>query len=143
MATELHPAGPDFIATILDHSYRESKVKGTLSFCVIFETEHGTIYGDLYMTEKTIEKTIEKMRAMGWEGTDLQELNDGTVLRGKKCRISVEHEEYDGKMRARVGWINPIDWQPGLSHDEEMAVKVKMFNKFVAKSKKAVDKVPF
>lgn len=140
---ELHPAGPDFVATILDHSFRESKNKGTLSLCVIFQTEHGTLYGDFYLTERTIEKTIEKITAMGWEGTDLQELNYGTVLRGNKCRISVEHEEFDGKTRAKVGWVNPIDWQPGLSHDDEMAVKVKMFNKFVSKPQKKTDKVPF
>lgn len=138
---ELHPVGL-FDAMVLDHGFRESKKSGTLSLNISFQTEHGTLYTDLYLTEKAAEKTIEKLRAIGWQGDDLSELKDGTAMRGMKCKVTVSHETYEGTVRARVDWINDQNYTGSITHDDEAAVKARMFNAIAKKIKKQ-DSVPF
>jgi len=139
---DIHPMGV-FIAEVLDHGFRESKEKKTLSLQIQFQTEHGTVYADLYFTEKTVEKTTEKLRAIGWEGEDFYELRDGQVLRGKRCQITVKHEVYEGSTRAKVEWINDENYVPGLQHDDEAAVKAKMFNAVAKRIKRTEPAMPF
>lgn len=56
-----------------------------------------------YFTDKTWERTIESLRICGWTGADLQSL-DG--LNANEVELVIEDEEYEGKMRARVRWVN-------------------------------------
>jgi hypothetical protein len=61
-----------------------------------------TWYG--YFTEKTAERTLESLRHLGWTGDDLTDLSG---IDANEVSIVVEHEEgQDGKLRARVQWIN-------------------------------------
>ena len=73
--------------------------------CVIdqpgFEGQSITYYG--FFSDTAYEYAVKSLRAMGWEGDDLADLS--TV--GKKpFSIVVEHEEYDGKTRAKVVFVN-------------------------------------
>lgn len=61
-----------------------------------------TWYG--YFTDATFDRTVESLRYMGWEGTDLSDGLPG--LDAKEVSITVEDEEYEGKVTAKVQWIN-------------------------------------
>ena len=125
---ELHPEGTFNDVEILDHGFDESPDKGTLNFWVKFKTEHGEIGGRFYMSEKAIEHTCKKIAAMGFRGDDLNELAGGETLLGKLCQITVEHEEYDGTTRARVGFVNENHSTGNWSHNEAAALKASQFN---------------
>lgn len=57
-----------------------------------------------YFTTKTWERTVEALRLCGWKGTDLENL--GSL--DQKVELVIEHEEYEGKTRARVQWVNKL-----------------------------------
>ncbi len=61
-----------------------------------------TWYG--FFTDGTFDRTIEGLRACGWEGDDLSNLSsiNGSV----EASIVIEHEEYQGHVKARVRWVN-------------------------------------
>ena len=51
--------------------------------------------------------TIDALKdAFGWDGVDVDFLNN---LDGMEAEITVDAEEYDGKVRSKVQFINPID----------------------------------
>jgi hypothetical protein len=64
-----------------------------------------------HFTELTADRTIESLRHMGWQGDDLAEL-DGLDAAGIAEKLPdvvslvCEPEEYDGKQRLRVRWVN-------------------------------------
>lgn len=73
--------------------------------CVIdspgFEGQSITYYG--YLSEGAYEYAIKSLRAMGFEGDDISDLS--TV--GKiPFSIVVQHEEYEGKISAKVVFVN-------------------------------------
>lgn len=63
---------------------------------------HITWYG--FFTDKTLERTVESLRHMGWEGCDLDQL-DG-LDRNEVYLVIDEQPDLEGKMRARVRWVN-------------------------------------
>lgn len=66
-----------------------------------FEGQSITYYG--FFSEAAFQYAVNSLRAMGWEGDDLADLS--TV--GKKpFSIVVKHEEYEGKLRAKVQFVN-------------------------------------
>lgn len=129
---DMHPAGT-FRAEIVDHGYSETKA-GTPQFTVQFSTESGTIAGFFAMTDKAIEHTIKKIRAMGYEGDDLDDLADGTVLKGCYCSIQVTHETYNGQISAKVGWVNPDGYTPGIKKSASAAANARRFNSLLKKT---------
>jgi len=131
---QLHPEG-FYEAEILDHGYSKSKT-GTDTLVVRFETEHGLVNGYFYLTHKAAEGTIRKIRAMGFAGDDLGELADGAELRGNRCQVQVEHSDYGEQTTARVGWVYPIGYTPGVQRDAEAAAAVKQFNAVLRKEPK-------
>lgn len=77
---------------------------GKEQVAVTFLLEGGqrlTWYG--YFTEKTEERTFESLRYCGWEGTDLSDL---TGIDRNEVELVVEEEEYDGKVKSKVQWVN-------------------------------------
>lgn len=63
-----------------------------------------------FFTDGTFDRTIESLRACGWKGNDLSEFShpDGALPAGMENEVElvVEHEEYEGKVRARIAWVN-------------------------------------
>lgn len=84
---------------------------GTPQVAVLFEVLEGdeagsriTWYG--YFTDGTSQRTIESLRNCGWKGNDLSELEPS--LLPDDVQIVVQHQEYNGAMRAKVAWVNKV-----------------------------------
>lgn len=62
---------------------------------------------NLWITPNAVENTIKTLREVfDYKGNSFVPLNDPSCLLGKECEISVEYEEYNGELRAKVRWIN-------------------------------------
>lgn len=88
-----------------------TSVKGTEMVTVTFEIIEGDWQGQTidwqgYFTEKTYQRTIAALRTMGWQGSDLRDLSG---IDANDVAIVVGHEEYNGNLRARVQWVNPVE----------------------------------
>lgn len=57
-----------------------------------------------FFTEKTWERTIESLRYCGFRGDDLSELPNQVL--SSEVQLVVEHEEWEGRTRAKVAWVN-------------------------------------
>jgi len=122
----LHPAGR-FEATVLDHGLSESKT-GTPSVWIKFETEHGHITYFGYLTDKAAEYAVRALRAAGFEGTDMAEVDDGQCMIGNKCIVVVEHEDYENETRAKVRWVNSLRGPRDPAKTQAIAQTVRRFN---------------
>jgi hypothetical protein len=65
-----------------------------------------TWYG--FFTDGTFDRTIEALRACGWTGSDLSEFGGETLPAGfdQEVELVVKHEEYNGKISARIAFVN-------------------------------------
>jgi len=63
--------------------------------------KHITWFG--HFTEKTVDRTIESLRHCGWNSDSLADLSG---LGDEEVLLVVEDEEYEGKWRSRVRWVN-------------------------------------
>jgi hypothetical protein len=54
-----------------------------------------------FLSDKAIERTLEALENMGWDGE-----RDDSVTSGSTFVSVVQHEEYEGKTRARIAFIN-------------------------------------
>lgn len=91
----------------------KSSKKGTGYVGVRFKDETGdTITAYLYTSDAAIARTVETLERLGWSlsasNGDLFTLHETNLIVGAKCEIVVEDEEYDGKWRPKVKWINEL-----------------------------------
>lgn len=96
-----YPAQP------LEAELTETK-KGDPCVVVSFEIAHGqriSWWG--YFTDKTQRRTIESLRHCGWDGDNLGDLSSISP-ESPTVELVIEHEEYEGKVRARVQWVNRL-----------------------------------
>lgn len=80
-------------------------------------TEEGDCEGDEttwqgWLSEKSIDRTCKTLaEVFGWDG-DLEALSNqlktGPFV-GKECRITAEQEEYNGKKKVVIKWLNRAD----------------------------------
>jgi hypothetical protein len=84
---------------------------GTHHVAVLFEDEAGdriTWYG--YLSDKAIERTVASLQVLGWDpaehGGRIDSLNGTDLLVDADAEIVVENEEYEGKVRPKVKWVN-------------------------------------
>lgn len=68
-----------------------------------FEGQHLAYYGSF--SERALPITLKALRACGWVGNDLADL---TGIGSSEVNLVVEHEEYEGRIQARVRWVNSI-----------------------------------
>jgi hypothetical protein len=72
---------------------------------IISEGEHAgksvPWYG--YFTDKTKKRTLESLRIAGWSNDDIGDIEG---FGDTEVDIVVEHNEWDGKVTARVAWVN-------------------------------------
>lgn len=66
-----------------------------------FEGKYLTYFGSF--SEKAQEHTFKALRNCGWTGVDLSDLSG---LNADEVSLVVENEEYEGKVRAKVRWVN-------------------------------------
>ena len=86
---------------------------GKEQLAITFEDEEGnriTWYG--YFTEKTIDRTMETLAILGWDAEKydhrIASLHDTDILVGAEAEIVVEAEEYEGRTRHKVRWVNAV-----------------------------------
>lgn len=65
--------------------------------------KHITWFG--YFTDGTVDRTLESLRHCGWESDSLAELD---TLGNCDVELVIEDEEYEGKWRSKVKWVNRI-----------------------------------
>lgn len=91
------------------------------SLAVKFEyaEENGTDAGDLktttsfmYFTEKAIQYTEENLRTLGWDpiknSWQIDDMIATNAIIGARVQLVLEEEEYEGKRRIRVKFINAL-----------------------------------
>lgn len=72
---------------------------------VKFETKQGDIMWYGYFSPAAMPYTLERLKTCGLPDNNLIKADE---MVGTEVDIIVEHEEYDGKTRLKVQWINPI-----------------------------------
>lgn len=110
----MHEAGT-FKATIVSHAFNTTK-KGAAKFQVLFATElNQEINGNFYLSQKAAPYTMEKIRIMGYQGDDLNELaKNEYLLANNECTVTIKHETYtheetcETKTSAKVDGVWPI-----------------------------------
>lgn len=130
-------------ARALQGEFGYSPNKGTEQVVVEFElldeqwrSERVTWIG--YFTGNTTERTLEALRFCGWTGDDVTDL---TGLGNGEVSLVIDHEEYDGKLMAKVQWVNKgglLAMKAPMSPDQKKAFAAKMRGAAV-KSRAAVD----
>lgn len=90
-----------------------------------------------WLTEAAILRTIESLRYFGFRGNDLAGLV--TQRLDQKVQIVVKHETYEGRVRAKVAWVNRAG---GGSFKLTQTMDKDSLRAFAAKMKGAVSQVP-
>lgn len=103
-----HPTGR-FTATVQSITVGESSKAKTPGVFFVFDTDHGTIDGALWLTEKAYERTLKTLRECFGFNDNFNEIE--WQVKGCKCSITIEDEpdQKDAtKSWPRVKWINPV-----------------------------------
>jgi hypothetical protein len=80
---------------------------GTRQVAIQFQLLDGPNRGESiiwygFFTDDTWERTCESLRFCGWKGDDLSSLGELNQV----VSLTIQHQEYNGKMSARVAWVN-------------------------------------
>lgn len=122
-----------FKAQVLSHRTGTSIEKGTQFVAVQFVYEHcGTmheIWGRIWRSKKPQGQRIARksLKAIGFDPTDPNfpaHLVDEGHCMDNECEIQIEREEYKGKGREVVAWINPISERLGMDAIEAFAADI-------------------
>lgn len=75
--------------------------------------EGATITAYLYLSEKAWPIAAKSLKTLGWDpianGMQFDQLDaDPSPIAGNQVDIVVEEEMYEGKLRSKVKWINPV-----------------------------------
>ena len=96
-----------------------SSSNGAAQIIVRFENEsheHATWYG--YFTAGALPYTLQKLRTCGWDAAandnDVASLHGSDMLVGNKVELVLAPEEYAGKVRVKIQFINSL----GMTEDE-------------------------
>jgi hypothetical protein len=97
--------------------------------------ERLTWYG--YFTDGTFDRTIESLRSCGWAGSDLAEFQGDVLPQGfdQEVELVVKHEEYNGKVSARIAFINSgggLAMKEALDATQARAFAARMKGRIVA-----------
>jgi hypothetical protein len=98
--------GKDIPVTVVSAEVGESRTKGTPGVFFKFSNDDGEIDGELYLSGGALERSINTLRSAFGFNDDFSTITEQCV--GKDCVITTEIENYKGKDRTRVQWINPL-----------------------------------
>ncbi len=103
----LYPAGY-VLAKCIEWALTETK-KGDpqifLRFKALDDTDPPGYFGGF--SDKSLPHTLKALRACGWQGTDISELDHHTAgLDANEVSLKIEHEVWEGVERARVSFVN-------------------------------------
>lgn len=133
-----------YAARAVSHDIGESK-KGHFQVAVTFEIVAGDYLGRrltyfaTFAPGKATEVAIKALRAAGWT------CDDPTVLTGLgdvECDIVVEHDEYNGRLRDRIRFVNrprgTFTFKTPLSEEKRRAIAAQLRGTVMAVSR-AID----
>ncbi len=95
-----------YTATVQSAELGQSE-KGTPFLALLCKTEQGeelTAY--LYLSDAAIERTVKTLREVFGFDNDFEKVVEQVT--GKPCSIVVEAEEYEGKTRMKIKWVNTL-----------------------------------
>lgn len=99
-----------YAATVKSAAFGESE-KGTTFLQLDFAADNGdTISGWLYLSEAAFERSVKTLRETFAFNDDFNTAVD--QVSGKRCSIVIDIENFEGKDRAKVKWINPEHSEP-------------------------------
>lgn len=123
-----------FMANVAGIVVNETGPNKLVAACIAFETEHGDITETFFIEKK--DGTLNEFqvdalkKSLEWDGRDLFELESCV---GRTVRITTAEEEYDGKRRMRVKWINHPDDQGGHVAKADPDTRKRLNNKLASK----------
>lgn len=85
-----------------------------------------SIQGWFYFLDSTVERTLQTMRHCGWTG---ETLGDLTGMGDAEVELVIEDEEYNGKVRSKVKWVNRpsrLIVKNAMSHEAMQAFSQRM-----------------
>jgi hypothetical protein len=99
-----------FTAAVIDKGLGRSS-KGTAQVFVSFQAKDGEAAGQTIawygsFSDAALPYTMEKLRTTGFAGDDLSDIS--SVGSAGDVQIVVAHEKYEGKIRAKVQFINAL-----------------------------------
>lgn len=122
---------------------------GTEQIAVTFSITEGehqgqtiTWYG--YLSDEALARTVEGLRYCGWNVENVDEVDK---LSTNEVELVVEEDEYEGKLRSKVRWVNAI--RAELPPEEQRKIALRIRDRVRAKkaeakpSTAADDEVPF
>lgn len=110
------------------------KEDGAVKVAAYLEFENGEV-GTKYLGTKTPKSfgiMRKSLKAMGFDvdKLDIQELvNNEALLDGKKCEVTVEENEYNGKISNQIAWINALRQCPEANDMAELTKKLREVKK--------------
>jgi hypothetical protein len=95
-------------------------------FVVKFSIDSGEHAGtELYyrgwLTEKTVDRTLDSLRYCGWDSDDVTDVLRPEIISRKQVSLSVEVDEYQGRLKNVVAWVNDPSRRPKGSLDNAAA----------------------
>jgi hypothetical protein len=108
MSDDVRFPNGNYRARAVSMALGRSSNKGTDLVAIEFELKQEGYEGQRitkhsYFTEKTIDRTFEELRICGWQSDDL---TDTTGLGSTEVELVIEAEEFEGKTRSKVQWVN-------------------------------------
>lgn len=88
---------------------RGGKVQAAVRFALLdFPGRSLTWYGFLEASDVAVEIAMRGLRTAGWTGDDLADMSMLTEETSPEVVLVVKHEEYQGKVSAKVAFINSL-----------------------------------
>jgi hypothetical protein len=93
---------------------------------IVFRVTRGERAGEIvewsgWLSEKAARGTMRSLRACGWQGDDVSDLGN----LDHEVEIVVDNEEYDGKIRARVKWVNSPRLELAAEEAKEISARLR------------------
>lgn len=145
---EILPEGK-YKARAIEGGLGESK-NGNAQAAVLFRITGGDRDGDTITwygsfsknkgegTKTPLQRTVETLRACGWSGDDISDLSSIAESNEIDVGLVVEHSEWEGKMQAKVKWVNRgggLGLTTPMKPDSAKAFAAKMRGEILAASK--------
>lgn len=110
--------GCKYEAEVVQADLITSTNSGTPGVWLVFQTDDGQIEHTLWISNKSRQSVIANLKKLGMSDAEIASQaglsNVGAILagNGKRVEIITFEEEYKGKKRTKVQWINEIKAKP-------------------------------
>ncbi len=135
-------------ARVIEHCLFESEQKRTPGVRILFELapyagdggDYVPVQTEIWLTPGAAKIARKSLRVLGFDldSGHVKDLHERpTLLAGRECELEIGEEEYEGKKRLRVQWINDLK-DPGAEGDGAGDGKT-LYKKDAIKDKRKLD----